>query len=173
MSASSSQRRVRQRTEEGNAASRAKIANRSVIPKRNVVRADVMVGPLDVISEIIQTYNWGYLHNYACIVLTKLVREFYTHLEVMQDEDNGIVLQSTVEGHVILVDPQVISQIIRVPMLQISASPFNEVLVAPSLDDLREFFHAVPQGGERATIIRICAFSPPHCLLAKIVQHNL
>jgi hypothetical protein len=29
-------------------------------------------------------------------------------------------------------------------MLQILASPFNEVLVAPSLDDLREFFHVVP-----------------------------
>jgi hypothetical protein len=62
----------------------------------------------------------------------------------VQDEDSGVILQSTVEGHVIIVDPQVISQIIGVPVLQISASHFNEVLVAPSLDDLREFFHAVP-----------------------------
>jgi hypothetical protein len=36
-----------------------------------------------------------------------------------------------------MVDPRVISQIIGVPMLQISASPFNEVVVAPSLDDLQ------------------------------------
>jgi hypothetical protein len=35
----------------------------------------------------------------------------------MQDEDNGIVLQPIVEGHVIMVDPQVINQIIGVPML--------------------------------------------------------
>jgi hypothetical protein len=91
----------------------------------------------------------------------------------MQDEDNGIVLQSTIEGHVIQIDPQVISRIIGVPVLQISTSPFNEVLVAPSLDDLREFFHAIPQAKEWATNIRIDAFSPLHSMLAKIVQHNL
>jgi hypothetical protein len=57
----------------------------------------------------LQAYHWGYLHNYACIVLTRLVREFYAHLEVVQNDDNGITLQSTIVGHVILVDPQVIS----------------------------------------------------------------
>jgi hypothetical protein len=90
MSTSSSQRRVRQRIEEGVTTSRARIANRLVIPKRNVVKANVMVAPLDVIYEIIQTYNWGYLYN--CIVLTRLVREFYTHLAVVQDKGSGIVL---------------------------------------------------------------------------------
>jgi len=65
-------------------------------------------------------------------VLTRLVREFYTHLEVVQNEDNGIVLQSTIEGHVIQIDPQVISRIIGVPVLQISANLFNEVMEAPS-----------------------------------------
>jgi hypothetical protein len=153
MSAGSSQCRVRQRTEEDMAASKAQIITKPVIPERKVVKADIMVAPLDVISEIIQTYHWGYLHNCACIVLTRLVREFYTHLEVVQNEDNGIILQSTIAGHAIMVDPQVISQIIGVPMLQILASPFNEVMVAPSLDDLREFFHAVPQGEERSSTI--------------------
>jgi hypothetical protein len=43
----------------------------------------------------------------------------------------------------------------------------------PSLDDLREFFQAVPQGEERATSIRIGALSAPHHMLAKIVQHNI
>jgi hypothetical protein len=119
-----------------------------------------MVALLDVISEYIQTYNWGYLYNCAYIVLTRLVREFYTHLELMQDEDSSIVFQSTVEGHVILVNPQVINQIIGVPMLQISASSFNEVLVASSLEDLREFFHAIPQGQERATNIKSVHFLP-------------
>jgi hypothetical protein len=47
------------------------------------------------------------------------------------------------------------------------------VVVAPSLDDLREFFHAVPQGKERATTIRIDALSPPHRLLVNIIQQNL
>jgi hypothetical protein len=58
-------------------------------------------------------------------------------------------------------------------MLQISASPFNEVMVAPSLDNLREFVHVVPQGEKQATTIRIGALSPPPRILAKIIQYNL
>jgi len=107
-------------------------------------------------------------------VLSRLVREFYTHLEVVQDEDNGIVLQSTIEGHVFQIDPHVIIRILGVPVLHISASPFNEVVEPPTLEVLRELFHAVPQGEERAqTNIRIRAFSPPHSMLAKIVRYNL
>jgi hypothetical protein len=57
MYVNSSQRRVHQRIEEGIVASRARIANRTVILERNVVKADVLVAPLDVINDIIQTYN--------------------------------------------------------------------------------------------------------------------
>jgi hypothetical protein len=74
---------------------------------------------------------------------------------------------------VLQIDPQVITRIIGVPVLHISASPFNEVVKAPTLENLREFFNVVPQDKERATNIRISAFSPLHRLLAKIVQHNL
>jgi hypothetical protein len=81
---------------------------------------------------------------FAYIVLTKLVREFYAHLEVVQNKNSGVILQSTIVGQYIMVDPQVISQIIWVLVLHISASPFNEVVLAPSLDELKEFFHAVP-----------------------------
>jgi hypothetical protein len=147
--------------------------NMPVIRERNVVLADIMVAPLDSIHEIIQTYHWGYLHNCSCIVLSRLVRQFYAHLEVVQNDDHGIVLQSCIARHVITVDPQVISQIIRVPVLQILASPFNDVVLAPSLGELREFFHAAPQGEQRASTIRIGTLSPPHRMLAKIVQHNL
>jgi hypothetical protein len=45
--------------------------------------------------------------------------------------------------------------------------------IPTSMNDLREFFHAVPQGVERATTIRIGALSPSHRMLAKIVQYNL
>jgi hypothetical protein len=79
--------------------------NRAVIPKRNVIRIDLLVTPLDSINEIIQTYHWGYLHNCACVVLTRLVRLFYANLEGLQNDDNGIILQSTIAGHVITVDP--------------------------------------------------------------------
>jgi hypothetical protein len=77
--------------------------------------------------------NWGYLHSCACVVYTRLVKLFYTNLEVVQNDDCGLVLQSTVAGHIITVDPQVISHIIRVPVLEISASPYNEVVLPSSM----------------------------------------
>jgi hypothetical protein len=106
-------------------------------------------------------------------VYTRLVRLFYANLEVVQDDDRGLVFQSTVLGHIITIDPQIINLVIGVPVLQLSASPYNEVVLPPSMEDLREFFHAVPQGEERYTTIRIGALSTPHRMLAKIVQHNL
>jgi hypothetical protein len=54
MSAISSQRRVRQRIEEEQSAFQAKIMDRNVLAERNVVRADIMVPPLDSIYETIQ-----------------------------------------------------------------------------------------------------------------------
>jgi hypothetical protein len=57
MSAGSPQCKVRQRIEEDVVASRAKIMNRPIIPERNVIRADIMVAPLDDIHQIIQTYH--------------------------------------------------------------------------------------------------------------------
>jgi hypothetical protein len=123
MSAGSPQCRVRQRTEGDRAALRAKIIDRPVIVERNVVRSDIMVAPLDSIHDTIQTYHWGYLHTCACVVYTRLVRLFYANLVVVQDDDRGLVLQSTVGGHTITVDPQIISQFIGVPILQIPSSP--------------------------------------------------
>jgi hypothetical protein len=110
--------------------------DRPVIAERNVVRLNIMVAPLDSIHDIIQTYHWGYLHSCACVVYTKLVRLFYTNLEVVQDDDHRLVLQSTVEGYTITVDPQIISQFIGVSVLQIPGNPYNEVFIPPSLDDL-------------------------------------
>jgi hypothetical protein len=75
--------RVRQRLVEDRGAIQAKIMDRSVIAERNVLRADIMVPPLDNILDIIQTYNWGYLHSCACVVYTKLVKLFYANLEVV------------------------------------------------------------------------------------------
>jgi hypothetical protein len=173
MSVGSPPRRVRQRLVEDRVAIQAKIMDCSVIAEQNVLRADIMVPPLDNILDIIQTYNWGYLHSCACQVYTRLVKLFYANLEVVQNDDRGVVLQSSVAGHLITVDPQVISHIIRVPVLEILASQYNEVVLPPSLDDLREFFRAVPHGEERSTAIRIGALSSTHRMLAKIVQQNI
>jgi hypothetical protein len=92
---------------------------------------------------------------------------------VAQDDEHGVVLQSTVDGHIITVDPQTISRFLGVPVLDLSANPYNEVVLHPTMDDLREFFHAAPQGEGRHTHIRIGTLAPSHPMLAKIVQHNL
>jgi hypothetical protein len=112
MSASSPPHKVHQRLVEDRAAFQAKIMDRSVIAERNVLRADIMLPPLDNILDIIQTYNWGYVHSYASQVYTRLVKLFYANLEVVQNDDRGVVLQSSVAGHLITVDPQVTSHII-------------------------------------------------------------
>jgi hypothetical protein len=83
MSAGSPQGRVRQRTEGDRVAIRIKIMDSSVIIERNVVRSDIVVAPLDSIHDTIQTYHWGYLHNCACVVFTRLVKLFYANLEVV------------------------------------------------------------------------------------------
>jgi hypothetical protein len=57
MSGGSPQRKVHQRTEEDVATFKARIMNRAVNPERNVIRADIMVAPLDSIHEIIHTYH--------------------------------------------------------------------------------------------------------------------
>lgn len=119
--------------------------NKTVIAEWNVVRSDIMVAPLDNIHNIIQTYHWGYLHNCACVVLTRLVRLFYANLEVAQGDDRGMVHQFIVDGYTITVDPQIISQFVGVPVFQISGSSYNEVVIPSSLDDLREFFSCCPQ----------------------------
>jgi hypothetical protein len=128
----------------GLAAIKVKIMDHPVIAERNVVRSDIMVAPLDSIHDTIQTYHWGYLHSYACVVYTRLVRLFYANLEVVQNDDHGLVLQSSVGSHIITVDPQIISHFIIVPFFELPDSPYNEVVIPPSMDDLREFFHVVP-----------------------------
>jgi hypothetical protein len=173
ISTDSPQRRVHQRTEGDRTALRAKIMDRPIIAEPNVVRSDIMVALLDSIHDTIQTYHWGYLHRCAHVVYTRLVRLFYANLEVVQNDDRGLVLQSTVLGHIIIVDPQIISQVTGVPVLQIFAGPYNEVVLPSSMEDLREFFHAVPQGEERDTTIKIGPLSAPHRMFAKIIQHNL
>jgi hypothetical protein len=92
MSTGSPQRRVRKRIEGNRAALRAKIMDRPIIVERNVVRSDIMVAPLDSIHDTIQTYHWGFLHTCACVVYTKLFRLLYANLEVVQDDDCGLVL---------------------------------------------------------------------------------
>jgi hypothetical protein len=83
---------VRRRTEEGHAATMAKLANRQALVERNVLRVDIMRPPLDFIAEIIEANHLGYLYTCAGPMYPMLVREFYWCLEVVQDDDCGIIL---------------------------------------------------------------------------------
>jgi hypothetical protein len=77
-------------------------------------------------------------------VYSRLVHDFYGHLEVVQDDDRGIILQTTIQRNIIKIDPQIISSIIRVPVLTISANHFTEVMEPPSIEKLRDYFTAHP-----------------------------
>jgi hypothetical protein len=130
-----------------------------------------MVAPFDYIAEM---NPWGYLYNCACTVYPRLVREFYRYLDVILDKDHGIILQTSVQGHMLQIDPHVISAIIDFPVLPVSARFFTEDMEPPTLKQLKDYFHAHPQSHEQAhAFIKIGAFSPPHRLFAKIVLHNL
>lgn len=90
----------------------------------------------DIIHETVQHYKWTYLYTCACVVLTRLVNLFYANLRMVEDDVRGTVLQSTVDGHIITVDPLIISQFIGVPVLDLPSSPFNEVVLPHSMDEL-------------------------------------
>jgi hypothetical protein len=65
------------------------------------------------------------------------------------------------------------SQAISSLLILRSSATSSEVVLPPSLDDLREFFRVVPHGEEHSTAIRIGALSSTHRMLAKIVQQNI
>lgn len=65
-------------------------------------------------------------------------------MHVVQDEESGLILQTTAMGHVIQITPEIISSIIDVPVLPIFRTPFIDNLELPSIEDLRDFCNAHP-----------------------------
>jgi len=116
--------------------------------------------------------NWEYLYNCACQAFPRLVREFYGHMIVTQDDDRGLIIQTMVRGQTILIDPQLICSVIGVPVLPVSGAPFPDE--APSIDFLHDFFGMRPQREEKShSQINIGAFAPMHRFLAKVVVTDL
>jgi hypothetical protein len=62
MYTSSSLHKVRQRAEEGIAASKARVETKTVIIERNFLRADIMAPPFDFIDQLIRENHWNYLY---------------------------------------------------------------------------------------------------------------
>jgi hypothetical protein len=81
-------------------------------------------------------------------------------------------MQTMVRGQTILIDPQIISSVIEVPILLVSGVPFPDE--APNIGFLHDFFGTRPQHEDKSHFqINISAFAPMHRFLAKVVVTNV
>jgi hypothetical protein len=81
-------------------------------------------------------------------------------------------MQIMVRGQTILIDPEIISSVIEVPILTVSGVPFPDE--APSIVFLHDFFGTRPQREDKSHFqINISAFAPMHRFLAKVVVTNV
>jgi hypothetical protein len=149
------------------------VENRQLLIEQNVMRADVMVAPFDFINQLIQENHWAYLYSWSSTVYPRLVQDFYGFMEVVQDDQGRLTLQTTVRGITFRVDPSLIGKFIGVDPIPFKSIPYLDSVDPPSMEELLDFF-APHRAHDRVThSIRIRLFSSPHRLLAKIVLHNL
>jgi hypothetical protein len=81
-------------------------------------------------------------------------------------------MQTMVRGQTILIDPQLFSSVIGVPILPVSGVSFPDE--SPSIEFLHDFFGTRPQREDKShSQINISAFAPMHQFLAKVVVTNL
>jgi hypothetical protein len=173
MSLNDSPPRVKQRVEESVVDGRLCMEKWQVLSERNLLRADMRDSILLPIVQMIQENQWEYLYNCACPAFPRLVREFYGHMIIIQDDDRGLIMQTMVRGHTIQVDLQLISSVDGALNLLVSGVPFPPGVEAPSMDFLHDFFGTRPQGEEKSySQINIGAFAPIYRFLAKIVVTN-
>jgi len=86
----------------------------------------------------------------------------------------NMIMQTMVRGQTILIDPQLISSVIGVPVLPVSGVPFPLGDETPSIDTLHDFFGMRPQREDKShSQINIGAFAPMHRFLRKVVVTNL
>jgi hypothetical protein len=85
----------------------------------------------------------SHLHTLYCKRFVRLRVLFKTH-----NNESGIILQTTVRGHIIKIDPELVSSIIEVQVLAIPGTLFLDILEPPSVENLMDFFDAHPQGNE-------------------------
>jgi hypothetical protein len=83
-----------------------------------------------------------------------------------------MLLETMVRGQGILIDPELISSVIGVPVLPVSEVPFPDE--APSIEFLHDFFAMRPHREDKShSQINIGAFASMHRFLAKVVVTNL
>jgi hypothetical protein len=92
MSSDDSPPRVRQRIKESVTDRLHCMQSRQVLSERNLLRTDLRDPVLLPIAQMLLENNWEYLYNCACQAFLRLVREFYGHMFVIQDDDRGLIM---------------------------------------------------------------------------------
>jgi hypothetical protein len=129
MSSDDSPPRVRQRIEESVADKHLCMEKWQVLSKRNLLCADLRDPILLPIGQMIQENQWEYLYNCACSAFPRLVREFYGHMIIIQDDDRGLIMQTMSEGTPFRLIPSL--------LVLCSGSQFCQFQVFLSLQELR------------------------------------
>jgi hypothetical protein len=114
-----------------------------------------------------------YLYTCACVVLTRLVRLFYANLEVAQEDDRRLLFQSTVDGHIITVDPQIIVTLSEYQSLSCPAVlimrwcflPLWTISESTSMQFHREKSVLPPSGSAYCLLLMLPPSGSAHCLL--------
>jgi hypothetical protein len=105
MSSDDSPPRVRQRIEESVADMRLRMEKKQALSERNLLRIDLRDPVLLPIGQMLLENQWEYLYNCACLAFPTLVRKFYGHMIIIQDDDRGLIMQTIVRGQTIQIDP--------------------------------------------------------------------
>jgi hypothetical protein len=77
--------------------------SQQVLSERNLLRTDLRDLVLLPIAQMLLENQWEYLYNCACPAFPRLVREFYGHMIVIQDDDKGLIMQTMIKGQTIIV----------------------------------------------------------------------
>jgi len=93
MSSDSSPPRARRRIGESVTDRLHRMQSRQVLFERNLLRADQRDPILLPIAQMLLENHWEYLYNCACETFPRLVREFYGHMIVTQDDEYCIGLR--------------------------------------------------------------------------------
>jgi hypothetical protein len=137
MSSDNSPSQVRQRIEESVADRLHRMQSRQVLSEQNLLRADLRDPVSLPIAQMLLENQWKYLYNCACPDFPRLVREFYGNMIIIHEDDRGLIIQTLVRGQQIQIGPQLISDVIGVPVLPVSGVPFPDE--APNIDFLHDF----------------------------------
>jgi len=79
--------------------------SRQVLSEQSLLRTNLRDPVLLPIAQMLLENNLEYLYNCACQAFSRLVREFYGHMIIIQDDDRGLIMQTMVKGQTILIDP--------------------------------------------------------------------